>query len=197
MLNSFLLLAVVAPVLAMLFRPRTAAASAWGFFAVKWLLFGCMPITFGLPTTCACANWSLYGEGATRKQKLMRMVLGLVLPVVCILLFISHPVGSKAFVYSLYWLIPIGSYLIYFFVRSSLLIALSSTFIAHAVGSVMWLYLVPTLPEKWLALMPVVAFERLAIVAGSVVLILLFPRLFSILKNKRFSLNVVFSRASL
>lgn len=197
MFNSFLLLAIFAPVLAMLFRPRISTCAAWGFFVVKWILFGSMPITFGLPTTCACANWSLYRNNATRKQKIMRMFFSVLLPLLCIVLFILHPVGSKASIYSLYWLIPIISYILYFFIQSCLLVSLSSTFIAHAVGSVLWLYLVPTLPEKWLTLMPIVALERFAIVGGSFVLILLFHRLFSILKSRRFSLSLVFSRASL
>jgi len=65
----------------------------------------------------------------------------LLLPIVCMGLFIIHPVGAQAFAYSLYWLIPV----VLFFVpqRFLFLQALGSTFIAHAVGSVIWLYTVP------------------------------------------------------
>ena len=44
---------------------------------------------------------------------------------------------------------------------------LGSTFTAHAVGSVIWLYagLVPN-PETWLALIPVVVLERILFASG-------------------------------
>ncbi len=46
--------------------------------------------------------------------------------------------------------------------------ALASTFIAHAVGSVIWLYTVPMVASAWLALIPIVACERLLYTAGIV-----------------------------
>src|SRR5216684_1589321 len=61
----------------------------------------------------------------------------LLLPIACMGLFVIHPIGAQAFVYSLYWLIPV---ILYFIPQRSLFLqALGSTFIAHAVGSVIWL----------------------------------------------------------
>lgn len=80
--------------------------------------------------------------------------------------FIAHPVGSQAFLYSFYWLIPVAIYLMG---RNSLFAqALGSTFTAHAVGSVIWLYANPMTPEIWLALIPVVLVERLVFASGIV-----------------------------
>ena len=89
------------------------------------------------------------------------------IPFLCILLFILHPIGSQAFVYSFYWLIPIGLFCI---ARKSLFLeSLGSTFIAHAVGSVIWLYAVPSTVNMWLGLIPIVAIERLLFAIGMVI----------------------------
>lgn len=91
----------------------------------------------------------------TKKERLSQ--LGIVVPAVCMALFWMNPVGQQAWVYALYWLIPIGAY---FFKEKLVLRSLGATFTAHAVGSVIWLYTFPMAPEAWLALIPVVAFER-------------------------------------
>jgi hypothetical protein len=46
---------------------------------------------------------------------------------------------------------------------------LGSTFIAHAVGSTIWIYTVPMTAQMWLGLMPLVAIERLCFATGMVV----------------------------
>jgi len=51
--------------------------------------------------------------------------------------------------------------------QSFFLVALSSSFIAHAVGSVIWLYSLSMPAEKWIALIPIVAVERFIFAAGS------------------------------
>lgn len=117
----------------------------------------------GLPTLCATMNWSV-------SNKIMRMLFQLMLPVLCMTLFILHPVGGQAFAYSLYWLVPMAIFLVSRYVQSIFLVALSSTFIAHAVGSVIFLYTVPTTPEQWLSLIPVVAMERLMFAVGGTVI---------------------------
>jgi len=91
----------------------------------------------------------------------------LLLPVACIGLFVIHPIGAQAFVYSLYWLIPV---VLYFVPQRSLFLqALGSTFIAHAVGSVIWLYTVPMTATMWMGLMPIVLFERILFALGMVI----------------------------
>ncbi len=84
-------------------------------------------------------------------------------PLVCIGLFIIHPIGGQAWFYSLYWLIPAVALMLpeHLFLRS-----LGTTFTAHSIGSITWLYLVPSTPALWLALIPIVAFERLMFAAG-------------------------------
>lgn len=94
-------------------------------------------------------------------------VIRLLLSIACMGLFMVHPVGAQAFVYSLYWLIPV----VLFFVpqRSFFLQALGSTFVAHAVGSVIWLYTVPMTAHMWIALMPIVLLERVLFALGMVI----------------------------
>lgn len=88
----------------------------------------------------------------------------LVVPIVCMFLFVIHPVGGSAWVYSLYWLIPA---VLYFYKNESFfLAALGSTFVAHAVGSVIWIYAVPMTAHDWLHLMPVVCIERIVFALG-------------------------------
>ena len=97
----------------------------------------------------------------------LHALIHLGIPLLCMVLFVVHPVGSYAFPYALYWLIPLALYL----KQSTSLFAraLSATFIAHAVGSVIWLYTMPMTAAAWLALIPVVAVERLCFALGMVV----------------------------
>ncbi len=89
----------------------------------------------------------------------------LLLPIVCMILFITNNVGAIAWTYSLYWLIPVGL----FFVKNSLVSrALTASFVAHAVGSVVWLYTGDISAPVWIALIPVVFCERL-LIAGAIV----------------------------
>jgi hypothetical protein len=95
-------------------------------------------------------------------------VVRVLVPALCFGIFIRHPVGSQAWPYALYWLVPIA---LYFYPRANLfVIALASTLVAHAVGSVIWLYAVPMPATAWLALIPVVACERIMIAASMVVM---------------------------
>lgn len=183
---QLLMVSMLLPLVGAILRPGKSAGCVGLFFGAKWFLFGILPVTFGVPTACAAANWSLHAQQGRRAQ-FMRFCLNVLLPIVCIVLFVLHPVGSGAFVYSLYWLIPITVFFIrFFFKHSAFLVALSSTFLAHAVGSVMWLYLVPVPPERWIALIPVVAVERLCIAAGGYLMYLMAGYLVS----RFFSVNI-------
>ncbi len=112
-------------------------------------------LVYGVPGFCA----SLY---MASPHKLIRLVL----PLVCIILFIAHPIGFYAAPYALYWLIP----LILYKKRSLFANALGATFTAHAVGSVFWLYLNPLPVAYWWGLIPIVALERVCFASGAVVL---------------------------
>jgi len=84
-------------------------------------------------------------------------------PLACMALFIAHPIGAQVWFYSLYWLIPAAVLLLpeNLFARS-----LGSTFTAHSIGSIIWLYAFPSTAAFWVALIPVVAFERLLFASG-------------------------------
>jgi hypothetical protein len=105
-------------------------------------------VVYYLPGLCAAGSWA-------RKGPLFRLLV----PLVCIVLFVAHPTGFAAAPYSLYWLIPVG---IYFLDSKSIFLqSLSSTFVAHAVGSILWLYSFDMSAQMWLGLIPLVAVERL------------------------------------
>lgn len=89
------------------------------------------------------------------------------LPLICMIAFMVHPIGGLAWVYSMYWLIPIAVYFVkphHFFYQ-----ALGATFTAHAVGSIIWLYTAEMTAAMWCGLIPVVACERLMYAAGMVI----------------------------
>jgi len=192
----FSLLAIILPMVGVLCKTKRSTGIVGGYFAFKALL-GAFPLTFGLPSLCAAANWSTYGS-KTKFTELKKFLLNIVLPLVCMLIFVLHPVGRAAWMYSLYWLIPIVLYLVELFLsfyerksgilssprgvskglipivlyllknKSIFTVSLSSTFIAHAVGSIFWLFLMPMGPERWIALIPIVAVERLLFAVAGV-----------------------------
>ncbi len=87
----------------------------------------------------------------------------LMLPLICMALFIYHPTGLVAYNYAALWLIPL--FLAFFKSHASL--SIGSSFAAHAVGSVVWLYLFPALPSTvWSGLVYLVLLERALIAAG-------------------------------
>lgn len=126
---------------------------------IRGLLTGSMPLYFlayHIPGLCASLYWAT-------SSKILRIAPALL----CMILFLIHPVGFGAAWYSLFWLIPI----ILTFRKSSGLFAtaLASTFTAHAVGTLIWLYTLPMAPHDFIALVPVVLVERLLFAAGMVV----------------------------
>lgn len=80
-------------------------------------------------------------------------------------LFIVHPIGGQAYYYSFYWLIPMA---LYFVPVSIISRSLSSTFVAHAIGSVVWLYFRNLGVEVWQMLMPIVIIERMFMASGMI-----------------------------
>jgi hypothetical protein len=125
-------------------------------------------LAFCVPGFCASLYWAT-----------PHYIIRLLLPIACMGLFIIHPIGAQAFVYSLYWLIPVT---LYFMPRKSIFLqALGSTFIAHAVGSVIWLYTVPMTAATWIGLMPVVLAERILFALGMVVAYRIFTFIFGVI----------------
>ena len=114
------------------------------------------PLSLYLPTMFASAYWA-------RNSVVTRLLV----PLACIVLFNVHSVGVQAFYYSFYWLIPVALYFVK--EKNIFMHAVASTFIAHAVGSVLWLYWLPMQPAMFAALMPVVIIERFVMASGMVV----------------------------
>lgn len=110
----------------------------------------------GIPSLGASLYWSV-------KSRLFKVAI----PLMCMALFWVHPVGMQAAAYACYWFIPVIITLRGF--ESVFANAFASTFVAHAIGSVIWLYSTSLAPEVWLALIPVVAVERLLFASGMVV----------------------------
>lgn len=91
----------------------------------------------------------------------------LALPLLCIVLFIVHPVGMGAWAYTLLWFVPV---VLWVKGKASLFEkALASTITAHAVGSVIWLYTLPSVSSFWVALIPMALTERFFFAAGMVI----------------------------
>ena len=80
-----------------------------------------------------------------------------IIPIVCIILFWAHPEGRQAWYFALFWLIPIAT----LFKKDRLILnSLGSTFTAHAIGSVAFLYALNLPAVVWIGLIPVVFLER-------------------------------------
>lgn len=93
--------------------------------------------------------------------------LSILVPLICMALFILHPIGRQAWFYSLYWLIPVLGKVLPEKIPGKLFFkSLGATFTAHAVGSVAWLYTIPMTPQQWIMLIPIVAYERFLFAAG-------------------------------
>jgi len=167
--------AIIVPLLGALL-PLSLSSSVLAALALgRWYTIG-LPLALGLPTALATISWGLStAEYKTKTILVLDALLHVALPLTCIILFITNPTGHQAAVYTSYWLIPMALWVLrianYAPANSWLAIsgnALQSTFIAHAVGSIIWLYAVPMSASHWLALIPVVAVERLLIAGMSI-----------------------------
>ncbi len=96
------------------------------------------------------------------------------IPLICILLFILHPIGRTVWYYSCFWFIPIFLSLfknkldkiLKFPIFKIFGYSLGSAFVDHALGSVIYLYLLQIPARFWIAAIPMVMFERSMIAAG-------------------------------
>jgi hypothetical protein len=129
----------------------------------------------GIPTFFAGLYW------ATSSRVIRAGV-----PALCMLFFMFHPEGMAAWPYALFWFMPITIACMQ--TNSIFVTALGSTFTAHAVGSVLWLYTTSMGASYWYALLPIVPVERLLFAVGMTASHMLFSWLFS------HSFNNVFPR---
>lgn len=96
------------------------------------------------------------------------------IPLVCILLFILHPIGRTVWFYSGFWLIPIFTSffkerfdkLLKFRIFSIYGYSLGATFVDHAIGSTLYLYLLRIPSNFWVAAIPLTIIERLLMASG-------------------------------
>jgi len=118
---------------------------------------------FSVPAMCLFFAHRLSLLFASRAFQKREFSTSILLPSVCMMLFSYHEAGRVAWFYSLYWLIP----MVLFFIKDwQWSRALSASFIAHAVGSVVWLYTHSIPAPVWIGLIPVVFVERLLIASG-------------------------------
>lgn len=123
---------------------------------MRCLFFGAMPLVFlayHLPGFFASLYWA-------NDSKIMRSIPA----ILCIGLFLVHPIGAQFAWYSLFWLIPV----IASFYSGLFFKALGSSFTAHAVGTLVWLYAGQMAPGDFALLVPVVIVERLMITVAMV-----------------------------
>ena len=96
-----------------------------------------------------------------------RKALNIIAPLVAIIAFVIHPIGRQVWFFALYWAIPIVVELLPKQYSDHVLAkSYGATFTAHAVGGMLWIWTVPMTAAQWIALIPVVAYERLLFGAG-------------------------------
>lgn len=159
---SFTLFDFFAPIAGAFLGPVFGIASVFAVEVINmWIKHA--PITTGsvirlFPTLFAVLYFAL----ASKKKFQGKWLLAI--PVLCILVFIAHPVGRQVPYYALmFWLIPVIAY----FKRDNLFIkSLGATFTAHAVGGATWIWAFNLPAAVWNGLIPVVIAERLLFATG-------------------------------
>ena len=107
----------------------------------------------------------------------------LAIPILCIVIFVAHPVGRQVFYYALmFWTIPVIAY----FKRNNLFIkSLGATFSAHAVGGAAWIWAFNLPATVWNSLIPIVIAERLLFATGITASYLIVKYTLSFLASKK------------
>lgn len=147
---------IILPVLYTLLGSVGSALLVLGCGVAKMLgLAASLPfanLTWGIPTQLALLVWRF------RDHRVGAIILNVLIPLISIIFFITHPGVGVGFWYASFWLIPMVLQIMpHHFIFKT---AVQATFVAHAVGSIIWLYTVPMTPHRWLLLMPVVCVER-------------------------------------
>lgn len=132
-----------------------------GIFKIKELsdIFVFFPIIFG----------GIYFSRIFKNDK--RLVL---IPLICILLFLLHPIGREVWFYSGFWLVSIFISLFKekldkiskFPIFKIYGYSLGTAFYDHAVGSIIYLYLLNIPSHFWIQAIPLTFIERLIIAGG-------------------------------
>ena len=111
--------------------------------------------------------------------------LSIIVPLIAIAAFVLHPIGRQVWFFSLYWTIPIIIKLLpNKYSDNAFLKSLGATFTAHSVGGAAWIWTIPMTAGQWIALIPVVAYERLLFAGGIAVSYVLVNTALDRLKEK-------------
>lgn len=106
---------------------------------------------------------------AQPSHKFLKTLFGIAVLAFCTTLFLVHPIGFQAKAYTLLWLVP--GIMLMTPSNNSFIQSYITTYIAHAIGSVIWLYTIgPVTAEAWLALIPLACLERLLFASGMTIL---------------------------
>ena len=104
---------------------------------------------------------------ATVNKQDRAKIFKIMVPLIAIALFVLHPVGRQAWFFALFWTIPIIAVLLPKKYSGSVISrSLGATFTAHAVGGALWAWTIPMTAAQWIALIPVVIYERALFAAG-------------------------------
>lgn len=137
-----------------------------------WMLFhgntvNPMILVYHVPSFMGMAYSNLVSSNpiSTSQNNHTKRIIAALIPVLCIIMFCTHPVGAHAWPYALLWIFPT---LFPFWKQQSFFwYALASTMTCHAVGSVLWLYTHHLTAHAWLNLLPTTIAERLSIATFS------------------------------
>jgi len=104
-------------------------------------------------------------------------------PIIAIIAWNMNPIGRSVWYFSLYWLIPVACH----FLRDRFLLArsLGATMTAHSVGGALWIWFFALPKAVWVALIPVVAAERLMFAVGITLMYLVVSNVLALLMKKR------------
>jgi len=101
----------------------------------------------------------------------IRLVL---IPTICIVLFLLHPIGREVWFYSLFWFIPIVitkfksiiDRILKHHIAQVYSYSFGTAFVDHSVGSIIYLYFMNIPAQFWIAAIPFTFVERAVIAAG-------------------------------
>lgn len=105
-----------------------------------------------------------------------------IIPLLAIIAFNLNPIGRSAWQYSMFWLIPIAAN---FFHKNLFTRSLGATFTAHAVGGAFWVWYFGLSKTIWLALIPQVIVERLAMACGITLFSYIFAKVLNFALKKK------------
>jgi hypothetical protein len=176
------------PLLGAFFGITTAGLALATIFALKFF-FTTLCVTLGIPTALATLSWIVNTHNTKRFAQIAHItdfLLHVLFPITCIILFIMHPTGGQAYAYSFYWFIPVTLFFVqYISEKNIFLMAMQSTFIAHATGSIMVLYTTNLTATQWLSLIPIVAIERLVMASGMTLSMLAITKIYARVQKSR------------